>query len=474
MPADLQLPTFSPRRRILACSEKGRLPALPADDISKSGFELCMADSVDEAGEQLAAGGFDVCVIDDADGGPLVQQLAAQIRSSGSVTQILCLVSENSAWGTQTLPAVSCDVLEKPYSPTAFGSLLLSAVERAHLLTENRRLRQQLHSRTLRDMVGHSPAMQALRERVNAAAASGKGVLIAGEPGSGTKITAQAVHSDGPSAQRPFVRVDCCVHTAESLERELFGDDTRRRSFSGTECTGRIDLALGGTLFLDDVDAVALQVQKSLATLLEANRLRADAPGEASHTSVRVIAATHADLAEKVRRGLFRDDLFRCLNEIHIQTPPLRDRRSDISLLTEHFLNRCMVEEGRPTKRLSVQALDLLEAHDWPGNVRELRTVVERTCLLNLETHITADMIRPWLSSAPVSGNGDVPGTTLREMERKLIEATFARCEGNREQTANALQIGLRTLSGKLRAYGYPPRGGPGSNLQTTEQKKAA
>jgi DNA-binding NtrC family response regulator len=145
--------------------------------------------------------------------------------------------------------------------------------------------------------------------------------------------------------------------------------------------------------------------------------------------------------------------------------PPLRERREDIAALAEHFLAEFAAREGRPIKQVTVEALERLKAYHWPGNVRELENVIGRCCALEHGGLLTAAMIMPWLEEARDAGSDDM-GLSLREMERKLIEATFTRFHGNRELTARALKIGLRTLSGKLREYGYPPRGGPGSNRE--------
>lgn len=176
------------------------------------------------------------------------------------------------------------------------------------------------------------------------------------------------------------------------------------------------------------------------------------------------MASTHVDLAVKAQEGRFPVSLYECLTACCIHVPPLRERLQDIGLLTERVLNHLAVVDGKPVKRLSVEALKTLRTHDWPGNLRELENVVERSCSLDESPMLTAEMIGPWIARSIEADSQEPSGLSLREMERKLIETTFTRCQGNREQTARLLKIGIRTLSGKLREYGYPPRGGPGSN----------
>ncbi len=347
------------------------------------------------------------------------------------------------------------------------------AARQSQLLAENQRLKQQLFHRTLREMVGNSGAMQRLRAQVQSAADEEGSVLIRGEPGTGTHLVAHGIHDFSRYAFRSFVRFDCRLLAAECLERELFGPGRLNSGLANIRSAGPSPSTEIGTLFLDHVDAIALPLQKKLTRFVEERRLENPATSEKRPLGVRLLAASHADLPGRIRRGLFRDDLFRRLRTIEITTPTLRERPGDISLLTEHFLNRLVVREGKPVRRVSLDALRLLESHDWPGNVRELQNVIERACSLDFGSRLTAEMIRPWLAGKAADDAAEMPGMTLKEMERKLIETTFARCEGNRERTAQTLKIGLRTLSGKLREYGYPPRGGPGSNLKIAPPKAA-
>ena len=221
----------------------------------------------------------------------------------------------------------------------------------------------------------------------------------------------------------------------------------------------------GGSILLDNVDTVALPFQKRLAQLLE-QRAAAVLHGTQDGPNIRFLAATHGDLNRLAMEGRFRDDLLQHLSGITLQSPPLRVRTNDIPLLVEHFISQISLKEGRPPRQITADALRVLEAHPWPGNVRELQNVVERCCTVDVTESITPEDLRPWLHNDSIEDGAECVGMTLAEMERKLIESTFARCNGNREKTAQILQIGLRTLSGKLREYGYPPRGGPGSNIK--------
>jgi DNA-binding NtrC family response regulator len=436
----------------------------------------------DEPGAVLANGAIDVCVVGPDWAESAVRAVAAQLEQDGRTTQIVRIIadSSDSAFTGQNVAwdLTPWEILQAPLTDGRVRRALFAAAERARLLSENRRLKRQLAQRGLREMVGRSPSLQALRERVQSAAQSDEPVLICGEPGTGTNLVAHAIHDSSRRAHRPLLRLNAHVFSAEALDRELFGDESaeseslRLPSLSEnlfpTACATVLE---GGTLFLDHVDALALPLQKKLLHAFHCWRAPENAGGKRVF-DCRVIAATHADLSALIERRLFRPELFQYLAAVPIATPALRDCREDIGLLAEHILNRLMLDEGAAARRISVDALELLESYDWPGNVRELEAVIRSACALDRATRLTARSIRPWLGWASAEG-GDSFGLSLKEMERKLIEATFARCRGNRESTAQTLQIGLRTLSGKLREYGYPPRGGPGSNLKASKKKAA-
>ena len=444
-----------------------------AAEVSRCGFDVRVTDSLAQAWDELSGEAIDVCVIDDADGHGFAPDVALQLHDARLSTQLVCLVSAGSLSGRGLAPAARCRLLEKPYSSLNLHSALSSAARQSRLLAENQRLKRQLLHRTLREMVGSSAAMQTLRAQVQSVADKEGSVLIRGEPGTGTHLVAHGIHTSSRSTFRPFIRFDCRLLATDYLERELFGPGRLNSGPADLGSPGQPAWTEAGTLFLDHVDAIALPLQKRLVRIVEARCLQDPERSQKRPLGVRLLAATHADLPEQIRRGLFRDDLFRRLREIEIVTPTLRDRRDDISLLTEHFLNRLVVREGKPARRVSLDALRLLEDYDWPGNVRELQNVIERACSLDFGPRLTTEMIRPWLAGNATDDAAEMPGMALKEMERKLIETTFTRCGGNRERTAQTLQIGLRTLSGKLREYGYPPRGGPGSNLKISPPKAA-
>lgn len=350
------------------------------------------------------------------------------------------------------------------------------------LRAETSQLQRRLANRRS-PIIGHSPQAVRLREQVATSAPGDWPILIQGEPGTGRDLVARAIHEASDRAHRPFVKIDCRVHSSTSLGRELFGHAAGIFQESGdalsnaprslppgfesadhSSIPGRFDLADGGVLLIDGIDEIALPLQAVLAQVLHRKLYQRMGERSESPFNVRLIAITTKDLVSLSEAGQFREDLLGHFPGPVIKTPVLREIRSDISTLAENLLHRISSRLGCGPIRLMMESLTRLQAYDWPGNIAELEALLERACLLHPGGKLTVEMVDAWLMGDSQSSDMRLPGMTLAQMERQLIEATFTRCAGNRELTAHSLQIGLRTLSGKLRDYGYPPRGGPGSN----------
>jgi DNA-binding NtrC family response regulator len=405
-------------------------------------------------GEQPVA----ACLLDEPDAATMLPELDAGVRRQNLSTQFVILPALGARVDRSQL-GTAFEVLDPPHTPERIGRALFAAVGRARVLAENRQLKCQRQTHVWDLLVGQSPAMQQAREQLHAAAESDRPVLIRGEPGAGATAAARALHAARDGGRRPFLSVRCGVLTSAVAAEVLFGPAGELTPDAG----GRLMSAAQGSLLLDDIDALAFPLQDRLADVLTTGHFRPHPALPGQPLACRIIATTHLEARQLVAEASLHPRLYRPLSTHVISLPSLRERRSDIGALAEHFLAESATREGRPALCLSADALRRLEEYRWPGNVRELENVIARCCALETGRELTAEMIAPWLDQGDDAGP-DVHGLTLREMERKLIEATFNRFEGNRELTARALEIGLRTLSGKLREYGYPPRGGPGSN----------
>jgi transcriptional regulator with GAF, ATPase, and Fis domain len=316
-------------------------------------------------------------------------------------------------------------------------------------------------------MIGSSPPMQALHARIEQVAPNGETVLITGESGTGKELVARAIHAASHRRNGPLVSLNCPVLSAHLMESELFGHE--RGAFTGADRprTGRFELADGGSILLDEVTEIDLPLQAKLLRVLQEKSFERVGSSQTVRVDVRVLATTNRDLAAAVAAGRFRQDLYYRLAVVPLAVPPLRQRREDISELVEHFLRRSAERLQQEPCTLERSAMDLLVRYGWPGNVRELENIVTRASVLFAGAIVTADELGRWLLAGPQAENGDgsgdaggeMPiGLSLEEMERRLIEATLESFGGHRERTAKALGIGVRTLCGKLRQYGYAPR----------------
>jgi len=347
------------------------------------------------------------------------------------------------------------DFIEKPFNIDELESLVTRALTHAEACDQRSLIPSSQGGEAA--MIGTSLAMKTLHAKINQAAPSGETILITGESGVGKELVANAAHAASERAKAPFVRVNCPALSPQLMESELFGHE--RGSFTSADAprVGRFELADQGTLLLDEVTEIGLSLQAKLLRVLQEGEFERVGSSETRPVDVRVIATSNRILREEVDEGRFREDLYFRLAVIPIHVPALRERPSDIPLLIEHFCTRAAQRQQRDPCQFGSDALARLQDYHWPGNVRELENIVTRGCILHVGETMTADDIGDWL----IDGSSPAPrlvGMSLQQMERKLIEATLDQFDGHRARTAQALGIGVRTLTNKLRAYGYAPR----------------
>ena len=453
-----------PQSCVLVVAEDGPTRDALVAGATMAGLDVAVTGVLDEAIRRISQTGIDICLIDLDNAGNGAETFFQNAGSWRYSTSLLAVVSPELLTSPGFKVPHEIELIPKPYSPERLRFRLSESTVRQRLLQENDFLRQRLIQHLHDDFVGDSEAVETLRRRIQTAAESGDTVLVLGEPGSGTTSVARALHLASSRSGGHLRTVDCRLQATARLEQVLFAYEASH-PITGH---GRLDRAAGGTLVIDNIDAASLPLQKKLADRFNSP----DASGQDRFRD-RIVAVSHSELHRRMEQGLFHSGLFDFLRQHTVTVPPLRERREDIILLAEHLLHRLAAQEGQAGMCLALDAQHLLTAFHWPGNVTQLENVIHRGMLLESGETLTADMLRPWIQDG-TTGDSEIPcGLTLREMERKLIETTFGRCHGNRERTAQALRIGLRTLSGKLREYGYPPRGGPGSNLNTAQRKAA-
>ena len=357
------------------------------------------------------------------------------------------------------------DYITKPFSVDEIIMLVRRALEYTSLQMENRRLHSELEEVCgARSIVGKSPSMKTIFEVIETVSQSRSTVLITGESGTGKELVARAIHYSSPRSSGPFVKLNCAALPSELMESEMFGHE--RGAFTGAirKFKGRFERADGGSLLLDEISEMSPHLQAKLLRVLQEREFEPVGSSETIRVDVRIIATTNRDLIQQIEKGAFREDLFYRLNVINLHMPPLRERKSDISVLALHFLALYNRENGKAIEGISDEVLDRWMRYDWPGNVRELENAVERAIVMCkgkiLESSDIAGLVDRGLAGSGAAGSHDggsegfAVGTTLADMEQELIMKTLEAQNGNRTTTADILGISVRTLRNKLALYG--------------------
>ena len=364
----------------------------------------------------------------------------------------------------------AADYLTKPINVDELLIVMERVLERQRLHRESGILRERLSERhRIQNIVGSCAAMQRVLETVLQVAPSRASVLVSGESGTGKELIAAAIHEHSPRSTGPFVKLHCAALADSLLESELFGHE--RGAFTGAagRRDGRFHQADGGTLFLDEIGEIPASTQIKLLRFLQEREFERVGGNQTIKVDVRIVAATNRDLAQLVREGKFREDLYYRLNVVSIEVPPLRARSSDTPLLATHFLRKYTAENGKSIRGFSVEALGRIMHHDWPGNVRELENAVERAVVVCRSDEIGLEDLAPSISSqAGSEGSSDhmpsVPGATLADLEKYAILKTLEHTGGSTSRAAQMLGISPRKIQYRLRDYaGRGPRGAVGS-----------
>jgi two-component system response regulator HydG len=425
--------------------------------LRKRGHLVVEADGVMAATKHLAAEAFDLVVTDlrMPDGNGLEVLRAAKAHSPATEVILLTAYAEWKS-AKEAIRLGALDYFEKGQDPDELNHRIDKALAGRALRRENENLRAQLRERYgLPGLIAQSSAMQTVLDLVERVAPTDATLLIQGESGTGKEVIAKAVHHASARANRPFVAVNCGAVPETLLESELFG--YMRGAFTGAAVNkvGLFEEASGGTLFLDEIAEMPAALQVKLLRALQSGEVRRLGATHASTIDVRVIAATHGDLAALISQGAFREDLFYRLNVIQIALPPLRERREDIPVLAEHFLARCAGRLNR-SLRLAPETVERLLRYPWPGNVRELENAIERAAILARREIVDPDDLPPHVSAGLQLGPSPAlpRQISLADAERLHILQTLERFGRNHSGAAEALGIGRTTLWRKLKEYG--------------------
>ena len=357
------------------------------------------------------------------------------------------------------------DYITKPLDFEKLKVLVAKAIEKSRLVAENLYLRQQLRGKYKFDnIIGNSPAIQPIFARMEKILVTDSTVLILGESGTGKELVARAIHYNGLRKEKPFIAINCGAIPAELLESELFGH--MRGAFTGAvaDKPGKFELAHKGTIFLDEIGTMPLQLQMKLLRVLQEQEIERVGSTSRTKLDVRVISATNADLEERVRRNDFREDLYYRLNVIPIHLPPLRDRREDIPLLAKHFLRKICTDMHRPVLEITQDAMRALEGYKWPGNVREMENVIERAVALTDSDIIDVQDLPPQIGGIAQKNNlfpalqipeeGFDLAETIAHIEQALIKQAMDKSSNIKARAAALLNINRTTLVEKIKRYG--------------------
>jgi DNA-binding NtrC family response regulator len=350
------------------------------------------------------------------------------------------------------------EYIVKPCNPEEISLLVSRIIKVKNLQRENTILRKKLlRHYCVQDIISKNPRMHEILQLCHEVSSLRSTVLIQGESGTGKEMIARAIHNAGDRAGKPFVAVSCAALAETLLESELFGYE--KGSFTGAaqRKAGKFEMADGGTIFLDEIGDISAKLQVDLLRVLQDRAFYRVGGSEEVRVDVRVVAATHVNLQEAVAEGKFRDDLFYRLNVIEIRLPALRERREDVPLLAQHFLERLSHELGKDVREISEGALKLLMDHNWPGNVRELENAVERAMVTSRGKTLEEEDFAFLAQNGASSKVPKFPaGMSLQDMERQLIVVTLERTGGNIKEASIVLGIDRSTLYEKIKKYEIP------------------
>ncbi|HSB73186.1 MAG TPA: sigma-54 dependent transcriptional regulator [Candidatus Methylomirabilis sp.] len=441
--------------RVLVVDDERPTRLLMERELPRSGCDVTTAESGEQALEQVRGQEFDVVLLDLMMPGIGGMETLRRIRESEVSAEVVILTGHpdvNTAIEAMKLGAY--DYLTKPFRLAEVEAVVRRAAERKRLERENVALRRMVAQRTPPSpIVGQSRVMADVLQRIERIAASDANVLIEGESGTGKGLIAQAIHQRSGRAAGPFLVINCSGFQDQLLESELFGHE--KGAFTGASSVkpGLFEVADHGTLFMDEVAEMSPAMQAKLLQVLDSRELRRVGGTRVHRVDVRIIGATNKDLSREVRDGRFREDLYYRMNVVGVRMPPLRERKEDIPLLIEHFLQR-LQGSGKPPKTITPEALRLLQEYAWPGNVRELANAVERLLILAPGEVVGREDLPPSLRSAAETGPGTPGGPlSLSEMERLHIARILSETKGKKMQAARLLGIDLKTLNQKIKRY---------------------
>ncbi len=429
--------------------------------LEKEGYEVTAADNGEEALKQLLTGTFDIVLSDvrmpKMGGMELLEELR---RREIDTTVIVMSAFGNREVALDAIKRGAYDYIDKPFKRDEIVLTILKAAERLQLQRDNRRLKQVIEPQgRFPSIVGASDPIEKVFGLIEKVAETKSTVLITGESGTGKELVARAIHDRSTRAKGPWVPINCGAIPETLLESELFGHAKGAFTDASRDKVGLFQEASGGTIFLDEIGELPLQLQVKLLRVLQESEVRRVGDTQNTKIDVRVIAASLRDLREEVEAGRFREDLFYRLNVINIEMPALRQRPDDIPLLIDHFIGVQNARQGTHVKSVTPEALDLMTRYGWPGNVRELQNCIERGVVLTTDDRIGVELLPDRIREAndELKQLFESDELSIKKMsaalERILIRRALEETKGNRTNAAKLLEISHRALLYKIKDY---------------------
>ena len=452
---------MDPQIRVLVVDDDEPHAQAVAESLGRVGYDCTVAVGGREALRLIEEHDFDIVITDlvmEPVGGLEVLQKAKQELPDAEVVILTGHSTVQTA--VRAMQGGAATYLTKPLDINELRLVADKASQSRRLARENIELHRQLQERFgFEGVVGNSPQMKAIIDKLRQVAPTPATVLILGESGTGKELVAKAIHNNSPRKNKPFVALNCAALSDTILESELFGHIKGAFTGADRERKGLIEHSNGGTLFLDEIGDLPSQTQVKLLRVIESGEILRMGSNEPVHVNVRLVTATNRDLPEMIKEGKFRTDLYHRIKVISIKLPPLRDRREDIPLLIDHFVREFATRYGRPIPGISAELRKALMSYSWPGNVRQLRNVVESLLVIDTDGELGLDDLtdEELLSSVGASpqstGTSQLVGQPMEAIEAHYIAETLRLTGGNREEAARLLGIGERTLYRKLKEY---------------------
>jgi two-component system response regulator HydG len=449
--------------RVLVIDDEEAHAQAVAESLERIGYECDIATSGPEGARKIENEDYDVIItdlkMDTVDGLALLRKAKMELPEA----EVVVVTGHGDIKSTVlAMQQGAANYLTKPLDINELRAVVDKAAERKRLAKTNLELHRQLDEKFgFEGIIGSSPAIHQIIEKLKQIAPTNATVLIQGETGTGKELVAKAIHNNSPRKNKPFVPLNCTALNENLMEDELFGHEPG--AFTGADRLrkGKFEYANGGTLFLDEVGDMPLTLQAKLLRVLEDGQVFRIGGNEAIKVNVRVLSATNRDLEQAVAQGAFRRDLYYRLKVVTVKLPPLRERKEDIPLLAAHFLKECSQKHGKTVTGIAAEVRRALVAYDWPGNIRQLKNLIDSMVVLDRDGILGLDDLPEGepITQVPIArsvaaGTPSLIGQPLEAVERYYIEQALELTHGNREEAARMLGIGERTLYRKIKQWG--------------------